>query len=340
VMYAAVFAGVLALGGRAGLRTAASLTGAFVLAAALVLPLARAYIGSQPQRGVRDEGAVKQFSAEVADYVKASRRLVVYGKIMPGPRHEERQLFPGGVTLGLAVIGAFPPCGAVSLAAIAAGAVALEGSRGFNGFMYPLLYRWIVPFRSLRVPARFGLFVGVSLAVLAAVGTQRLMARVQGARAPGLALAAITTALIVEAWPSLRLEPVWREPPAIYATLQSARGSVLAEFPVHGEPERFAENIPFMYFSIWHWTPMVNGYSGFQPASYAAFVRGAAGFPGGQSIDFLSTRGVSHVGVHCALWDPRVCSAALDTLDRDRRVRRIASAKWNAAPSVLYEIRR
>jgi len=339
-LYAAVFAGVLMLGRRAGWRTAASLTGAFVLAAALVLPLARAYMASQPQRGVRDERAVKEFSAESADYLKASRRLTLYGRIMPGPRHEERQLFPGGVTLTLAAIGAFPPFGAVSLAAIAAGAVAFEGSLGFNGFVYPLLYQWIGPFRSLRVPARFGLFVGISLAVLAAVGTQRMFARVQGGRARGLVLAAITAALIVEAWPSLRLEPSWREPPAIYATLHSGRGSVLAEFPVHGEPERFAENIPYMYFSMWHWTPMVNGYSGFQPASYAAFVRGAAGFPGGQSIDFLSTLGVSHVGVHCALWDPRVCAAALDTLDRDRRVRRVAAAKWHGAQSVLYEMRR
>ena len=49
---------------------------------------------------------------------------------------------------------------------------------------------------------------------------------------------------------------------------------MLFEFPVHPQPERFEENLPYMYFSIWHWTPMVNGYSGFNPPSYAAMLEG------------------------------------------------------------------
>ena len=44
--------------------------------------------------------------------------------------------------------------------------------------------------------------------------------------------------------------------------------AVLFEFPVHSPADRFDENLPYMYFSMSHWAPMVNGYSGFNPPSY------------------------------------------------------------------------
>ena len=71
--------------------------------------------------------------------------------------------------------------------------LAFDISLGFNGFTYPLLYDYIRPFRGLRIPARMGLLVAFSLAVLAGYGVVRLTdairSRVRAARArclPGI----------------------------------------------------------------------------------------------------------------------------------------------------------
>jgi hypothetical protein len=133
---------------------------------------------------------------------------------------------------------------------------------------------------------------------------------------------------------------MWRSPPAIYASLEPDRPAVLFEFPVHPQPQRFEENLPYMYFSIWHWTPMVNGYSGFNPPSYAALLEGTTGFPGGQTLDYLARAGVTHMTVHCRLWDPVVCAGTMRQLGADPRVRQVAQADWYGAPSALYEFRR
>ena len=45
-------------------------------------------------------------------------------------------------------------------------------------------------------------------------------------------------------------------------------------------PTTKPSNIPFMYFSLWHWARMVNGYSGFIPKSYADFQKEMAALPG------------------------------------------------------------
>jgi hypothetical protein len=84
---------------------------------------------------------------------------------------------------------------------------------------------------------------------------------------------------------------------------------------------------------------MVNGYSGFNPPSYAALLRATSGFPAPSSLDYLEQTGVTHIAVHCALWVAGVCAATVDRLDTTPRLRRIAQAKWYDRPSVLYELR-
>jgi hypothetical protein len=149
----------------------------------------------------------------------------------------------------------------------------------------------------------------------------------------------LTLALMVDAWPRYDRLPMWRFPPAIYASIPTT-GAVLFEFPIHAQPDRFAENLPYMYFSIWHWTPMVNGYSGFNPRSYAALVEGTSGFPDPRSLDYLARTGVTHIAVHCRFWEPDVCAATVNRLETTARVRHIASAEWYGAPSSLYELRK
>jgi hypothetical protein len=132
---------------------------------------------------------------------------------------------------------------------------------------------------------------------------------------------------------------MWQSPPSIYTALP-ASGAVLFEFPVHAPADRFAENLPYMYFSMWHWTRMVNGYSGFIPASYDALLKGTSTFPDDGALDYLARAGVTHIAVHCRLWEPEVCANTMERLDRTPRVRRLSRATWYGAPATLYELSR
>jgi len=70
--------------------------------------------------------------------------------------------------------------------------------------------------------------------------------------------------------------------------------SVLAFFPFY-ESAQFHLNAPYMLATTRSWQPMLNGYSGFKPASYYEHVRRLASFPDQASIDYLRGLGVTHV---------------------------------------------
>jgi hypothetical protein len=107
---------------------------------------------------------------------------------------------------------------------------------GLNGFIYPL-HRW--PLRGLRVPARATALVSLTLSILAGFGASRVVRLVRGRLGQWIIVGGLTMAVLIDAWPSLALQPVWKEPPSIYASLPP--GAVLAEFPAL-ESEVF--NIP------------------------------------------------------------------------------------------------
>ena len=145
---------------------------------------------------------------------------------------------------------------------------------------------------------------------------------------------------VVESLPDLELRRLWKSPPPLYGTLGAESGAVLFEFPIHGHWDYFGENLPYMYFSTWHWTRMVNGYSGFVPQSYQDFTVGTAGFPLGDTVEFLQRVGVTHVGLHCALWDDDSCALTIERLAADPRFRLVTAAQWQGKPAHLYELQR
>jgi len=337
--YTVVFAVVLTIASKAPLRKLAYGLAAMCVAGLLVLPLVYTYAQSTPARGVRSPQVVESFSAVPADYLKPGTGNPVYRSFLPRYVHAERALFPGLVPLLLAVAGAWPPLTASRIAMIAAGAVAFDGSLGLNGVVYPFLYQWIPAFQSVRVPARFAILVVLTIAVLAGAGAARVLSPVSTPWKRAAAAACLTLALVADGWPRYDRLPMWQSPPSIYSALP-ASGAVLFEFPVHVPADRFAENLPYMYFSMWHWTPMVNGYSGFIPPSYQALVEGTSTFPAGDALDYLARVGVTHVALHCRLWEPDVCASTMERLDASPRVRRLARANWYGAPATLYELSR
>lgn len=312
---------------------------AVVLVGVSLVPLALPYRAAQAEKGERDIPVVTYYSAQASDYLEAHDRSAMYGDLIRS-EHPERALFPGAMAIGLTAASLLPPLGPMTTIYGAGLWFAWESSRGFNGSLYPMFYETLSPVRGLRVAARFSMLVGMTLAVLAGFGARRLLRRC----APGWKAHAMLGALVVligvDLHPRLGLEPVWPEPPPIYDSLPKSPKTVLAEYPVRDHMVCCTESLPFMYFSVWHWTNMVNGYSGFSPRDYTSLVESIEPIPAQSAIDALRAAGVTHVSINCALYfDPNGCKAMVDEVEDSRAFRRIVQTRWRGAIVGLYELR-
>jgi len=290
--------------------------------------LGSAYMRSRAERGDRAYGAVTFYSATADDYGHAHIRLASYQWITREHNHPERELFPGIITPGLAAIAAFPPAGAVAIACLASGALAFDWSLGANGLMYDELYRYLLPFRGMRVPARFSAFVGCALVLLAAYGSARLFRRVRDGRRRGALAAVLAAAALVDLRSTLQLEDYWTSVPPIYASLTPE--AVLAEFPLDHATD-------YMYFAAQHHAALVNGSSGFSPDRYIALEERLRDFPSRRALDVLRRAGATYITVNCRFYGPE-CPRVINELDAADGVQLVASALWERAEVRLYSL--
>ena len=331
-----VFIAVLSLAWRAGWTRLAIGTVALVVGVGFALPLARAYKSTERARGMRDAELVNWYSARGVDYFAPHNRSAYRGRLVKG--ESERELFPHFVPLTIAAVGVCPPLNGTRLALLAFGLTAFDGSLGFNGHWYRTAYENLGPLRSMRVPARFAMLVNLALAVFAGIGAGRLVARLTSVVARRVALAALTLLFMAEARPDLRLRPMWTGPPSLYASLGPASGAVLFEYPPG--PDALANNFTYQYFANWHWTPMVNGYSGYIPQSYVDLVANTKDFPLGRTVQYLQERGVTHVTLNCRLWYDDACALTTARLAADARFTLLTSTMWYGKPARLYRLSR
>ena len=313
---------------------------ALAAAAALILavPLMRPYVAAQAMKGDRPTAAVEFYSADSSDYFRPHPRLALHGGRWLEANHPERALFPGVTPILLSAVALAPPIGPIRLAFTAGLALGYDMTRGLKGTLYPTLYRIFPPLRGMRVPARFSIILGISLAVLAAYGARRLWSRWSGGWRRRLIFAAVVGAMVIDLRPVLELRPVWTDIPRIYQDLAGRKDVVLAEFPFEQTQDRWITNeLPFMYFSAWHGHQMVNGYSGFIPDDHFALVELARGFPDAASIAALRSRDVTHVTVNCFLIGGP-CNDLLATIDRWPELKLLEIAHWQGRPTRLYEL--
>ena len=330
-VYAGIFIAVVAAVWRPGWRRFAAAATALGCGLALALPLARIYKSTEGVRGLRGEQAVTSYSAQPRDYLVPNDRSI-YHRWRFLKNVDERQLFPHFTPVILAAAGAWPPLTASRLALLVAGWVAFDGSLGFNGHWYRRAYEHLDPLKSVRAPTRFAILVNLTLAVLAGFGAERIARRAASARGQTAVLFAVGALFLIESYPKLDLPRVWKEPPQLYSRLGPGSGAVLFEYPMAA----FAH----LYFATWHWTPTVNGYSGYTPQSYERLVDRMQRFPAGESVAYLQSRGVTHVTVTCALWTDAECAAALEQMQGDPRFGLVTETTWEGKPARLYQLRR
>ncbi|MBI3492847.1 MAG: hypothetical protein HY047_13880 [Acidobacteria bacterium] len=334
-IYLVPLGATLWLARRCPLRPLRALAAGITLASVIIAPVAAQYIRNKPMLGERARQVVRVYSANRADYLKPHVRSRLY-HAWSGNGHRERQLFPGLTPVVLSAVALWPPLGAARIGYAVAMAVAFDGSLGVNGTIFPWLRAYVGPFRQLRVPARFALLVGLTLAVLAGYGAARLLERWPRWRIPltGLMLALV----VIEPWPRLQLEPVWRRPPAIYDALSASPPAVLAEFPMASDLQESWRDTRYLYFSTFHWQKLVNGDSSFFPASHADLIARVRNFPNDAVLRYLRSRGVDYVAVHGAFYRPDTYRKIVETLNARPDLTIRAVDRWEGSESRLYQL--
>ena len=216
---------------------------------------------------------------------------------------QERELFTGFLVPLVALIGLWPPLSATRIAYALGLIVAFEVSLGYNGLLYPWLHDYVLPYRGLRVPARMAMVVGLGLAVLAGFGVARLSRMAGGGRRAAIVALALTALVAVEYYSVPLLVRVPSRPSPIYDALPQNTTNVLFELPLV-RPDIAIEPL-YMYFSTFHWSTLVNGYSGFSPPSYERLHNSLEHFPDSTALAELRRRDVTHIVIHGALYGRR-----------------------------------
>ena len=307
-----------------------------VLAGLLLVPLAIPYLKTRSELGNRKPTEVAFYSADGADYLKAHDRSLIYRSLSEGGA-PERSLFPRIVPVLLALIALWPPLSVTRAGYALALGFSVEVSLGTNGSIFPWLYAYVPPYAGIRVPARYSIFVGMTLAILSGYGAARCFRRWPAGRA--VLFAAMVGAIIFEGLPRIELEHPWREPPAIYEPLIGAPTAVLAEFPTPADDVYSAAEFVYLYFSTFHWHKLVNGQSGWLPPSYIEFVVNARSFPSDESVNYLRHRGVQYISIHGTFYPPDKLRRVLTGVEARTDMELLAEAEWEGSPSRLYRLR-
>jgi hypothetical protein len=331
--------------------------------ALVILPFFVPYLGlvrqADPFRTLDDAG---QYSADWAGYLTSTTwaHRALLGHVVPfeQARYPERVLFPGVVALILGVTGfvasAFGGRWRAAVGdAMAAGAedapsasessetawfyagvaaLAAWFSFGPAGGLYSVAYRVVPGWTLLRAPARFGILVGLALAVLAGLGLSWLRHRV---RRPAIVLAVAGAVVVLELaavpWDVRDAVPV----PGPYRVLARLPAGTVAEFPFFFRPIDFHRNSLYMLYSTAHWHPLVNGYSDYIPDDFKQVVIPVSSFPAWEALGILQARGTRYVVFHLDLYDSRSREKLLERIERYRDYIRPLSQSGSV---MLFEI--
>ena len=234
-------------------------------------------------------------------------------------------LFPGILTVLLALI-AFvperptvrPPLGAGSLdrwhLRIYYGVLTLLSVLLATGALWPYVY-WLPGMNFIRVPSRFMILAMMGLAVLAAIGFDRVRAAVRpGWQRP---LAFTMSALLIAESAAIPFTGVPYEvslPAADRWLNGQPKPFVVAEVPVV-LLDRYQTT--YMLHAMAHWQKTVHGYSGMRPALHETLYRQLQRFPDDESLERLMELNVTYVVVHADQYhEPGEWPAVDERLDR------------------------
>jgi hypothetical protein len=248
---------------------------------------------------------VLEWSARAADFFTSptfiDRQAIPLVRRVVGPSNDP--MFPGLIMLALAAV-ALAKERRREVAAYAAVALfALWAAFGPRFVLYTAIAKVVPGMALLRAPVRYGMLVSFALAVLAGFGARRIIARRPAVTATLISVAAIE--LIV--WGGPGTIPGWNLAPMpvvpeAYKMLASLPRGAVVDFPF---PYRHADggndypsHTRAMFWSMFHWQPLVNGYSDVVPPDFDEIAAPINAFPDAASFEILRARHVRYVVWH------------------------------------------
>jgi hypothetical protein len=178
--------------------------------------------------------------------------------------------------------------------------------------VWPYVY-WLPGFNFIRIPSRFFLLAVLGLAVVGAIGFERLATTLQGKRRRA-ATVVVCALLVVEcAAIPLPLTPYTVEFASVdrWLARQPAPFGV-AEVPV-GAATRYHST--YMLHSMAHWQKTVHGHSSLLPALHERLYDQLRSFPDEGSLRTLTDIGVTYIVVHTDFYKPGEWEAVERALD-------------------------
>jgi hypothetical protein len=291
---------------RAGRRLLCGAALGVALAAPLVLP----YAFKLESGARRSLGEAASFSAGAVSYTTSLSRLHFFL-----PKASE-PLFPGFVALGLAglaLVASLKREGSRrnELLWLGVGMLGVWLSLGPAFGLFSALWHVVPGYQGLRVPSRAGVLFLLAVAILAGIGLSHIRRRrLRYALLIGVGAECFAGPLPLTLTPP----PI----PPVYARLaELSEPGALLELPLP-HPDRFQDNALYVYRSIFHWRPLVNGYSGFVPESYREAHRLLGQEDFAQSLSAFKAKGVRLVLAHTGRLGPRLTRKFQEAEDSGR----------------------
>lgn len=289
---------LLLLTGRRAGRAIPMLVLAGVVAAAIALPYASLYARTADELGGRDVREVARYSARPINYFATTYLNRIWSWTADRFGGPEVRLFPGAVVLVLAAAALLRRSRRWVLLYIATTAVAVELSFGVNGAIYHWLFERIALLQGLRSTARSGIIVGGALSILAAFGAEALLSRGRRWAAAGVPCLLALMAIELSNQPLGMNDSAVLAPAPVYKVIRSAGPGVVIELPFPRMGRLPGWDAYYSLWSLQHWHPLVNGYSGYYPPDYVQTSLRMETFPDDGSMQRLKAHDVRYIVVH------------------------------------------
>ena len=322
------------------LKVLKALAAGGAMAAVVCALYAIPYLASKQQVGGRSDDEIIRFSARPSSYLVATPDNVVWGQAFASRGRPERRLFPGALALVLAVIGLLlKPPSRSAVVYLIGGVAAFEMSLGFSGYSFRFLYDHVPMFQGLRAMARAGIFVVFFVAGLAAFGYVAIASSLR--RIPRMLFLVVIVAVLIGEYRVRRMTlfPYPNEAPPLYAWLARQPSGVVAELPMPVPEALPGPDARYAYFSTFHWHPLLNGYSGFFPASYVERADALRDFPDDASILRLKRDGAHYLLLHIGAFAPEDRDVILETLTQRHRMAELARFGEGQHESIAFLVR-
>ena len=275
-----------------------------VLAIVLTLPYLWPYISASRSLGGRDVVEIARYSAHPYNYLAASSLNLLWGWTSDRWGFRELRLFPGVVAVALAFFSAANRSWRWTILYAAITALAVELSFGTNGIVYRWIANHVDALRGFRSASRFAILAMCGLAVLAGLGTQAILERGWLTSRRAAVVPAILALMLIDY--ANRPMPLSREDLGVsdlYKVIRSGGPGVVMELPVATPDKLPGWDVIYAFWSISHWHPLVNGYSGYHPADYLNTLMAMRTFPDNGSIARLQAHDVRYVVLHRAYYE-------------------------------------